>query len=349
MKFAVLGDTHFDARDSSNKFNDFFELFFTDFFDYLVKNDIDTVFQLGDLFDRRKFINFNTLSRCREYFFDKAKALDIKVYVLIGNHDIFYRQSLKVNSVSLLTKGVYPNIIPVETPTVINFNGTSIDIIPWICDENQAEITDFISKSKSDLCMGHFEIAGFAMYKGVESHEGLSPKMFEKYELTLSGHYHTRSQQSNITYVGTPYEITWQDWNDPRGFHVFDTITRNLEFIPNRHTIFTKITYDDNKASDLNANEVENKFVKVIVVNKPDLYKFDGFMKKLLECKVHDVKVVEHMESVKGSVSEESVSVMETSELISKYIQSIDTSVDKSALVEVMRSLHVEATNMEKV
>jgi DNA repair exonuclease SbcCD nuclease subunit len=72
MKIAILGDCHFGMRGDSLEFHNYYKKFYEEvFFPYLIENNIDTVFQMGDLFDRRKFINFNTLYLARQYFFDK--------------------------------------------------------------------------------------------------------------------------------------------------------------------------------------------------------------------------------------------------------------------------------------
>ena len=69
MKICLLGDTHFGMRGDSLEFHKYIKKFYDNiFFPYLIENKIDTVFQLGDLFDRRKFINFNSLYLCRKYF-----------------------------------------------------------------------------------------------------------------------------------------------------------------------------------------------------------------------------------------------------------------------------------------
>jgi DNA repair exonuclease SbcCD nuclease subunit len=349
MKFAILGDTHFGCRNDLNVFHNHFETFYNWFFDQLDGMGITTVYQLGDLFDRRKYINFNTLNESRRYFFDRLRDRGIRMITLVGNHDIYWREKLTVNSADLLLRD-YGNITVCQHPTTVTEDNTTIDIIPWIAEENKTEISKFIRKSKSDLCFGHFEIAGFAMYKGMESHEGLSSQIFEKYELVCSGHYHTKSQKENITYVGTPYEMTWQDYNDPRGFHVFDTDTRSLEFFQSPYTSFVRITYDDTTdLIDLNAIDLKNCFVKLVVTNKTDLYKFDNFVQKLYTKGCYELKIVEDVsEFASGEVGEE-IDLEDTMDVLSNYIDSVETDADKEKIKAFMKSLYVEAVNIEVV
>lgn len=348
-KFCILGDTHFGCRNDLKLFHQHFEKFYDMMIKDLVSQGITDIFQLGDLFDRRKYINFQSLKESKRYFFDRLAENNITLHTLVGNHDIFYRESLEVNSASLVL-GEYANVRVYAQPTTVDMDGTSIDIIPWICAENKDEIDDFILKSKSDLCFGHFEIATFSMYRGMESHEGLPVSMFAKYEMVCSGHYHTQSKRDNVVYVGTPYEMTWQDYNDPRGYHLFDTETRELTFIRNPHTIFTRIEYDDTtKVVNLDSLDLADMFVKVIVVNKTDLFKFDQFIQKLYTKGCYEVKIVEDMSEFREGEIDEEINLEDTMDVLSNYIDSIETDADKEKIKSFLKSLYVEAINMEVV
>ena len=348
-KFAILGDTHFGCRNDLGLFHDHFEKFYDMLINDLIEQEVDTIFQLGDLFDRRKYINFQSLSRAKTYFFDRIEEAGIKLDTLVGNHDIFFKETLNVNSSSLVL-GEYGNITVYQKPTTIYFNDTSIDIIPWICKDNEEEIKEFIANSKSDLCFGHFEIDTFQMYRGVESHGGLPIKLFDRYELVCSGHYHTRSQRENIVYVGTPYEMTWQDHNDPKGYHIFDTETRALQFHENPHTIFVRLEYDDTKPMlDLDAISVADCFVKLVVVNKTDLYKFDQYVQKLYGKKAYEIKIVEDLSEFSDGEIGEEIDLEDTMDVLSNYIDSIETDADKEKIKTYLKSLYIEAINIEVV
>lgn len=350
-KFAVLGDCHIGVRSNSERFHRLFEEFLSKlFFPYLEANNIKTVYQLGDLFDVRKNISPYSLNESKRYFFNELRDRGIDFITLLGNHDLYWRESLSVNTPEQVL-GEYGNIQVINKPTKVDFHGTSIDFIPWICKENYDEVMPYIQKSRSDLCFGHFEIAGFSMYRGMEAKHGLSASMFEKYEMTLSGHYHTKSNQDNITYTGTPYEMTWQDYNDPRGFHVFDTDTRRLDFIPNPYTIYEKFVYDDSKEDPVDRVgdlQFHDMIVKVIVVNKTDQVKFDKFMEKVTKSMPHDLKIVEDFSEFREGDVEEDVRLEDTLTVISKYIDSVDTNMDKDEVKTYMKMLFTEAINVEE-
>jgi len=314
------------------------------------QHNIKAIYQLGDLFDRRKFINFNTLAECKRYFFDELKARGIQLITLLGNHDIFWKESLAVNAQSLIL-GEYDNIIIIDKPTRMHEDNASIDLIPWICKENENDVFSFIDSSKSDLCFGHFELVGFPMHRGMMAETGLSHNMFAKYERVLSGHYHTRSKQENIEYIGTPYEMTWQDADDPKGFSVFDTETRQLEFIQNPFTIHSKIEYNDKDVEpiDLTTIEIKDKYIKLVVINKTDLYKFDRFVNTLYEQQPYEVKIIEDLSEFNEGTINAEINLEDTVSILGNYIDSVQTDGDKEAIKTFVKALYIEAINQEVV
>ena len=348
MKVAILGDTHFGVRSDLTVFHDSFRKFYNEtFMPYLLDNDIKHVFQLGDLFDRRKYINFYTLAECKKYFFEPLQDNGITLHTLIGNHDIYWRESLDINSASLVL-GEYGNILVHTKPETVTLGSTTFDIIPWICPENEIDVMDFIKTSFSDICMGHFEIAGFAMYKGMEANDGVDKDALASYEQVWSGHYHTKSSKGNITYVGTPAEMTWQDYNDPKGFHTFDLDTRKLEFINNPYIMFTRIEYDDTATVvDLDTLDIKNNYVKLVVIKKTDYYKFDSFVSKLYNKGCYDIKIIEDLSEFQEGVVSEEINLEDTVSVLSNYIDSVETDMDKDKVKTFMKTLYLEALHMD--
>jgi DNA repair exonuclease SbcCD nuclease subunit len=352
MKAAIITDQHFGARNDSVAFLDYFQKFYDNvFFPCIAEHGIDYVLVLGDTFDRRKYVNFYALQRAKEMFFDKLAAHGIRVYMLAGNHDTYFKNTNSVNSPDLLLQE-YDNIRVIDSPETINIGGTEICMMPWICPENYQESLDEIKNTKADICMGHFEIAGFAMYRGMESHDGLSKETFDKFDMVFSGHYHHKSDDGHIYYVGNPYELTWQDYNDPRGFHLFDLGSRELTFIRNPFSMFTRLEYDDKEQDpiDLDALDLTNQYVKLVVVNKTDYYKFDRFIQKLYNKGCHDIKVVEDMsEFTEGELADDSINLEDTLSVLGHYVDSVETDFDKEKIKNYMRALYTEAVNIEVV
>ncbi len=351
MKVAIITDQHFGARNDSIAFLDFFQKFYDNtFFPTLDASGIDTVLVLGDTFDRRKYVNFYALDRAKKMFFDKLEGRGITVYMLAGNHDTYFKNTNEVNSPDLLL-AEYNNIEVIDEPKTINVNGFEVCMLPWICPENYTQSLDEIKNTTSTICMGHLEIAGFAMYRGMESHEGFSAETFNKFDLVFSGHYHHRSNDRNIYYLGNPYELTWQDYNDPRGFHLFDFTTRQLDFVENPYRMFERLEYTDKEIEpiDLDQLELKDKYIKLVVLEKTDFYKFDKFIQKLYNKGCHEIKIVEDFsEFQEGEINEE-INLEDTVSVLSNYIESIETDVDKEKVKSYMRGLYTEAINIEVI
>lgn len=355
MKIAILGDTHFGMRNDSSVFNDLARKFYTEvFFPYLDEHGIANVIQLGDLFDRRKFINFNILASAKEYFFDQMDRRG-SLYALLGNHDIFYRNTLKINSPSLVLPE-YGRVLLIDKPSTIVFGGMPMDLIPWICEENEQEIAEFIKNSKSDYCFGHFELQGFEMDRGNWCHEGMDAVLLSKYEQVISGHFHHRSEKSNILYTGVPYQMTWADWNDPKGFHVLDTETRQIEFIRNPHEIYVKINYNDD---NLFFDEVQNgdystftgKYVKVVVEKKSNSFLFETLIEALNKANPIDVTIVEDFTTDMSLIDPNGDGVIDqaddTLSIIDKVVDGMEIDLQKPRLKSILREVYNEALASE--
>ena len=349
MKVAIITDQHFGARNDSVNFLDFYEKFYRDvFFPKLKEEGIKTVLILGDTFDRRKYVNFYSLKRTKEMFFDILERELIDVYMLAGNHDTYFKNTNNVNSVDLLLRE-YENVVVLDTPQTIHLEYGEVNhdvcMIPWICPENYDRCMEEMKNTSADICMGHFEIDGFAMYRG----------LFNKFDFTFSGHYHHKSSNGDIYYLGNPYELTWQDYNDPRGFHLFDLSSRQLEFIQNPYTMFHKVTYDDKVESitDLTNKDFSsytNTYVKVVVVNKTNPYLFDKFMNNLYNVNPADITIAEDLVDYSEGLDDEMVDQAEdTLTVLNKFVDNInEENIDNNKLKNILKELYVEALNQEQ-
>lgn len=352
MKIAILNDTHAGCRNSSDIFMEYQERFYRDvFFPYLVENGIKQIIHLGDYYDNRKTINFKALHHNRKIFLEPMRKHGITMDIIPGNHDVYYKNTNELNALKEL-QGHYMNEVNlVMKPTVMNYDGTDIALIPWINPENEEETLKFLAKCKADIVGAHLELKGFEMSKGMPCQEGMDKKHFDRFEMVLTGHFHAKSTQENIYYLGSQMEFFWNDCNDAKYFHILDTETRELEPIRNPITIYEKIYYDHeklNKFQDL--AYLDNKFVKVIVTNKGDPYEFERFIDRVQSQKIHELKIAEDFAEFLGSnVEDENVSVEDTETLVFNYIDAVNTDLDKNRIKEEVSHLMKEAQTMEIV
>ena len=351
MKIAILNDTHCGIRNSSDIFLDNAEKFFTDvFFPHLMENGISHIVHLGDYFDNRKFINFRALNRNRQFFLAKLREYKITMDIICGNHDTFFKNTNELNSLKELLGHYMNEIHIIHQPTVMDYDGLKMALLPWICPENEKESLDFIRNCKADVLGGHLELDGFDMMKGIPNTHGMDPSLFSRFESVYSGHFHTKSTQGNITYLGSQLEFTWSDAHDNKYFHILDTNTRELTEVRNPHTIFHRIHYDDTQLNfdDYDIKQVDNKFVKIVVINKTDLFTFDRFVDRIQNRPIHELKIAENFAEFLGdAVEDEGISVEETTELLDSYIDNVETDLSKDRLKSNMRDLFTEANALE--
>ena len=350
MKIALITDTHFGARNDNLNFNEYFYKFYDElFFPYLRENNITNVIHLGDVMDRRKYISYRIAKDFRERFLDQFDG--IQFHMLVGNHDTFYKNTNDVNSLQELVDGKYNNIKVYPAATEVDFDECKILFVPWINVNNMTHTIKMLKTSSAQICMGHLELSGFEMQKGMVMDHGWDKEEFSRFDTVMSGHYPHKSDDGQVCNLGTPYEIYWNDWDDPKGFHVFDTETRELERIVNPHKIFSKIYYDDSTMSYDNhdISQYKDKYVKLVVVNKKDLYQFDKFVDKLLQADCHDVKIVEDFSDLDASnVSDDIVeNTQDTMTLLELYIDDLSVDLSKDRLKNTTRELYIEAQDLE--
>ena len=350
MKIGIITDTHFGARNDNLNFNDYFYKFYDNvFFPVLKERGITTCVHMGDVVDRRKFISYRIASDFRKRFINKFQELGIDLHIIIGNHDTYYKNTNEVNSMEEL---VGSDRFKIYTESeIVEFDGIPILFVPWINVNNYDKSVKLLNTAKSDIIMGHLGISGFQMHRGQVSVEGHEKEMFRRFDTVFSGHFHHKSDDGQIYYLGTPYQITWSDYDDPKGFHIFDTETRELERIINPYILFRKIYYDDTQ-EDYNNHDIaqyENQYVKLIVVNKKDLYEFDKFVDRLLMADAYEVKIIEDFSELDASnVSDDIVENTEdTMTLLEKYIDELDVTLNKDRLKNTMRNLYIEAQDLE--
>tara|TARA_Y100000996_G_scaffold369732_1_gene316871 strand:- start:19 stop:1086 length:1068 start_codon:yes stop_codon:yes gene_type:complete len=348
MKIAILNDTHAGVRGDMLEMSKYAGRFYEEvFFPYLDEHNIKHILHLGDYFDRRKYINFSTLKADKQHFIEPLLERGITMDLIIGNHDVYYKNTNDVNAPELLLFES-DNINIIQEPIVKEFDGVNIALVPWINPENYADSVEFLTTASADTCMGHFEFEGALMMPGMTCQHGLDHSYVKRFDKVYSGHFHQKSEFANIKYLGSQMQFTWSDYGDEKYFHIFDTDTREMKPIHNPITMFEKLFYDDTKESfetisNMNYEKYRGKFTKVIVVNKDNPYWFDSMLDKLHEASPLHVSVVDdhkHMDLMDDSDIE---GVEDTLTILEKYIDGLEIQGQKKPLLDLMTSLYNEA------
>ena len=343
MKILLITDQHFGVRNDNLYFVEHYKKFYSKIvIPFLKASGIKEIINLGDTFDKRRSINYMSLEAAKEMWFDPVKELGCKMTALIGNHDIYYKNTLRINSPEELLGGYDIDVI--DEPTTRSYDGTDILFLPWICDENYDRTLRSITESTAPVCMGHLELNGFEAHPGHVMDKGTDMTIFKSFKKVFSGHYHTKSNKNNCYYLGNPYQLYWNDYGQKRGFHVFDTETLRTTFYRNPFDTFHKLYYNNGVVLP-NEEEVKGTFVKLIVEDKGDYTKFDYFVRQLQDIGLADLKIVEDL-SVDIEGGDVVVETEDTITLLDNYIDDIDLKVDKSNVKNIMRSLYMEASEL---
>ena len=338
---ALCTDTHFGVRKGSQVFHDYFEKFYSEtFFPTLVENNIKTVIHLGDCFDVRKGIDYWSLDWSKRVFFDPLRELGINLIMIVGNHDCFYKTSLKINS-PRLNLSYYENITVIDSPQTVDVEGDRVFMVPWICDDNAEQFVSELETSNAPGCMGHLELAGFYANKDYQCQHGTDPKNFSRFDYVFSGHFHKKSSNQNVTYLGNTYQMYWNDEGETRGFHLFDLKSQELEFIANPTNMFHKIYYDEDKKQSIDPTKYENTFIKLIVDGKSTPNKLYKLIDSLYDVGIHDLKVIKNMDITLDDDIE--VEVEDTLTTLTNYVTSMEDNFDKENIINIFKSLYLEA------
>ena len=347
---AILTDTHCGIRNSSEVFLDNAEDFYTNiFFPECEKRGVKQILHLGDYYDHRKFVNFKALNQNRRVFLDQLRKNNMTMDIIPGNHDTYYKNTNELNALKECLGHYMNEIHIVMEPTVMQYGSLSMALLPWICADNYNQSMNFIRDCKADWLGAHLELANFEIGRGILAPHGMDPKIFQKFEQVLSGHYHTASRRDNIWYLGNPMEFFWSDAHDPKFFHILDTETRQIEKIRNTYTLFEKIVYNDKEMDYNNYNKnLSKKFVKVVVAEKTDPFTFDRFIDNIQNQDIYELKIAENFNEFMGAnVDDEEVNFEDTTEIVDSYIEAVDTDLDKDKIKVQMRELMTEAQALE--
>lgn len=348
-KVAIIADTHYGCRGDISALHKNCNKFFKDvFFPEIDKRGIRHIIHLGDLVDRRKYINFETAYELDTNFIAPMMRRNITMDIMVGNHDIFYKNTNVLNAIdTLYHSNEYINII--SDPTEIEIYDTKILYIPWINKENQKVTLEYLKNTKAMIGMGHLELSGFQMYKGSVCNEGMDSKLFNNLDMVLSGHFHHKSSIGNVHYLGAPYQMYWSDYDDPRGFHILDLHTREMEYIENPHKLFHKIEYDDTIDFDYDFKQYKDSYIKVFVKNETDSIKFDDFIDKLENMDVIDLQIIRDNKVVINDNEEEytDIEIQDTKQIMNSFVDSMQTKTEKEDIKQFLSKLYDEAIGMQ--
>lgn len=354
MKIALITDTHFGVRNDNPLFLEYFDKFLENiFFPELKRRKIENIIHLGDMMDRRKYINFNTLTWARTFM---SRARGFNIDLIIGNHDTYFKNTNDVNSPDLLLRE-YENLRIVSEPTEVDVAGAlnGILYLPWITPENEQRTLDAIKNTSCKVVMGHLSLTGFQMHKGSICQDGMNPDLFEKFSSVFTGHFHSKHSIRNIHYLGCPWDLMFTDADDIKGFHIYDTDTDTTEFIENPYKMYWKFYYDDTGAKDLRdvgipkntLTKIKNTFVKVYIKGKTNPVLLDRYLAKINDAEPASLSIVDDyvnedfLSEERITLDEDTLSLLNSS--LNDYSDIINSEDKKAEIQKLLCNLYMEA------
>jgi len=351
MKVGVVTDQHFGMRKGSRIFHEYFQKFYEDiFFPTLEREGITTLIDMGDTFDNRRSIDLWSLEWAKKNYFDRLRDMGVTVYTIVGNHTAYYKNSNSINTIDLLLRE-YSNMVLIRDYAEYTIGDTKCLFLGWMNEENRPKIKRKIKSCKSKICFGHLELNGYQVYKGFTQSNGASgdSDIFNKFERVYTGHYHTRSNDGKVYYLGNPYEMFWNDCEDKRGFTIWDSDTFEHTPVDNTHRMFYKIYYNDTPYQTFNATELKGKIVKIIVEKKSKPKQFEKFIDKINQAGVEDLKVIENLDWNHGYIMGEDIDEKEenTISLLNRFVEESEIDLDKDRIKKLIGGLYSKACEVE--
>ena len=341
---AIINDTHFGARNDSPVFLENAMRFWEEvFFPVLEERKVTKVLHLGDFLDRRKFVNFGTLSEVNRRFLGPMKSRGIHMDMILGNHDVYFKNTNSVNSpVELLSS--HPSVTIHQEPTILYVEGVPVGLVPWITKDNSEESLAFIRDAPVEVLFGHLEISGYEVLRGVEYHDGMDPKVLSRFLSVYSGHFHCRHAKGNVHYLGTQYQMTFGDLGERKGFHLYDPHEDHMEFIENPLRMFQEIVYDDveNDYSSMDVAPYRDSFVRISIRRKTMPILFDNLIDRLTEAPVHGISLAETVVPTEERPREVDAT-KDTLSLICEEIDSMEGVADPVRLRTLLAEIHADS------
>jgi len=263
-----ITDTHLGVRNNSNDWIQIHEDYFKNWFIPLCKKIYrpgDCLVHLGDVYDSRQSLNLKVLNLGIEIFEQLSDIFKDGIFIICGNHDIFGKNSNEINSLKSL-KWI-PRIKIFEEIESIQLGPKKVFLMPWRKD-HEAEREVLSSVDEHDYMFCHTDLKGLMFNKFVRIEEGLNYDDMNKFERVYSGHIHYSQNFGKMRMLGSPYQLTRSDTDNPKGITVLDLETGSEEYYDNDYSPrFVRLTFE----KVLNSTPAElspifrNNFIDILV------------------------------------------------------------------------------------
>lgn len=335
MKIGLYTDTHFDVKD--DYFLNYQLSIIKNIHDEYHKQNIDTICILGDLFNDRKKIHTKTAEIVLRFY--EQESSRFKIYIILGNHDYYNKDNDNYSTVRPIFTKLKNVIVNINNFTLHEFDGLKFMFCNWIFDRE--EFQKKLKEYSPNVILGHFVMKDFLLRTGVTSKNGFEREYFKNYEFVLSGHFHTKNTYKNITYLGTPYRMNWNDYNVEKYYFVFDTSKRALIEYKQKNNLYVEIKLS-NILNDKNIiSSLKGKIVRLIIdIDSPE---YKDIIDEINSFQPYDLKAMEEYQVIENNEEEIEVNtnlLKSTKEYIDKKV---NDDVNKDKLLNKFNAVYEEA------
>lgn len=322
MRLLFVADSHLGIYKSNDFYHNVVYNLFSEIRDVCITRNIDTILHFGDFFDERKALNTKTQNVAHRI----ASILEgLTTFILVGNHDIYYRDKLDPTALELFKNYDHINIVDKQ------FKLGDIVLVPW----------GVLPDSGSGYCAGHFDIMGFKMNNYYTSTKGIDPKILGRFKHVYSGHFHIPNSHSNVTYLGSPYAHTFNDVDSRRGYYIWED--GELEFIEFEFAPKFKIIH----TSTINKEEVQGNHVKLVFDEDYGSVKNQQIIDEIIQLKPYKLRPDFSGVKIEGTderLEESEASLLDHPKIIEEYINKTEfpPAINKSTLLGMITKLREE-------
>ena len=305
--------------------------------DYAQEHNIKKIICAGDFFHTKsKAYAPHVIQSWLEL--KEIKKAGLEHYMLIGNHDMAVPNTT-MNSI-LFVFSDYAKIVP--DYIFFDTKNTRFHLLSY----TNTYFNNFqIDEKKKNVLVGHLDIIGFQMSNGFQAISGFKMDDFEKFDLVLSGHYHKHQQKDNIVYIGSPYQTSFSERHQKKGFIVLDDETLDWEFVESPDAPKYEIL-EINKITDLPEHKIPNNFLKIKLKNNS--ISKTKLRNKLTELGAISVDIVAPEDAREIEKYYENELSNDPTELARSYINSLSdlNGYDKRKLVKYFNKIQEVADNI---
>lgn len=242
VEFIVFSDIHFYQNANKSRilensryswFQQQLDIVEHDIFGYAKKNNVDTVFFGGDLFEDKNRISQNVYNDVWDLFEKLSK--DFRIILNIGNHDIY---NIKFDS----SLKPFSNIVEVVSyPKDFEIGNSLMRVIPFGLADGDSLKLPADKKYDRVMLLTHEDISGLkwsAYNKAFLTSTPLKREIFGDWDIVFNGHIHYPQDLKNIVNIGSCMRHDFGEADDKKRFiHYKDGKIKSIDIeCPNFYT-----------------------------------------------------------------------------------------------------------------